>query len=144
MSDEKHINALGNFINKRIKENLGLETRYEIRPRPYILDKLSAISDGTKAKEIKTNQAPIDEKIIEIRNSKLMEGPLFAKDELAKIYLLPLEQKKAKLRKQFSERINKAPYALMSAQHKFAYCQKQIEEINKKTRWVALSLALYC
>ena len=61
-----------------------------------------------------------------------MEGPLFAKDELAKIYLLPLEQKKAKLRKQFSERINKAPYALMSAQHKFAYCQKQIEEINKE------------
>ena len=68
LSDEKHINALGDFINKRIKENLGLETRYEIRPRSYILDKLSAISDGTKAKETKKIQAPVDEKIIEIED----------------------------------------------------------------------------
>ncbi len=71
-------------------------------------------------------------------NQDIISGPIFTKQELEKLYKFGANQRELKIRREFKDRISRAPYANMTAYDKYIYCEAQVKAIKEENTGLAV------
>ncbi len=71
-------------------------------------------------------------------NQDIISGPIFTKKELEKLYKFGANQRELKIRREFKDRISRAPYANMTAYDKYIYCEAQVKAIKEENKGLAV------